>query len=337
MNPLIRCESVTKTFSVGADFFNWKQGALRAVDNVSVAINKGETLGLVGESGSGKSTFGKTVLQLYQPTSGRVYFNKIDLATLDARALRIARKHMQMVFQNPFASLNPRCDVFELIAEPLVAHGIGERRARRDKVLKLLDLVQVGPGYLNRFPHEMSGGQCQRVAIARALALEPEFLVLDEPVAALDVSIQAQIVNLLRDLQENLGLTYLFIAHDLSVVRHISQRVAVMYLGRIVELATREDLFGKAFHPYTRALISAVPMPNPRHERVRTRIVLKGDIPSPINPPKACRFHTRCPSARELCRQESPAWREIASGHWIECHFPLQTPPQGGDFVRSSK
>jgi oligopeptide/dipeptide ABC transporter ATP-binding protein len=327
---LIRCVSLAKSFPLKSGVLSRRTGDVRAVDDVSISIDEGETLGVVGESGSGKSTLGRTILQLDRPTSGKVYFRGHDLAALDTPALREMRKHMQIVFQDPFSSLNPRYDVYTLISEPLEAHGIGGRATRRQKVLSLLELVQLGPAYADRFPHEMSGGQRQRVAIARALALEPDFLVLDEPVAALDVSIQAQIINLLRGLQQKLGLAYLFIAHDLSVVRHISQRVAVMYLGRIVELATRDSLFRNAYHPYTRALISAVPVADPVRERVRTRIVLKGDIPSSIDPPKACRFHTRCPFAQPRCRAEKPEWREISPDHWIECHFPLSsssTPP----------
>jgi oligopeptide/dipeptide ABC transporter ATP-binding protein len=325
VDALVRCTDVTKTFPVKGQWA--RAGILRALEGVSVSIDEGETLGLVGESGSGKSTFGRTILQLYRPTSGKVYYRDRDLTSLSGPALRAARRHMQIVFQDPLGALNPRYDVHDLIAEPLVAHGIGGRSAQWERVVALLDLVQLGAGFADKFPHEMSGGQRQRVAIARALALQPKFLVLDEPVAALDVSIQAQIVNLLQGLQDKFGLTYLFIAHDLGLIRHISRRVAVMYLGRIVELAGRDSLFRNAFHPYTRALISAVPIANPPQERARSRIVLEGEVPSPLDPPAGCRFHTRCPFAQNRCRHEPPERREIAREHWIECHFPLMTPP----------
>lgn len=328
MSELVKCINICKNFPIRGGILKSNIGEIQAVRDVNISIQKGETFGLVGESGSGKSTFGRTVLQLYRPTSGKVLFDGADLAALTPSHLRQMRRRMQMVFQDPFSSLNPRYDVYELIEEPLLAHAIGDASDRRRRIVELLDCVQLGPAYLNRFPHEMSGGQRQRVGIARALALNPEFIVLDEPIAALDVSIQAQIVNLLQELQSELDLTYLFIAHDLSMVRQISRRVAVMYLGRIVELGPRNSVFGKAFHPYTRALLSAVPLADPKRERTRTRIVLEGDIPSPLSPPSACRFHTRCPHAQERCSKEAPRWRQIAPDHWIECHFPLEKPPE---------
>jgi oligopeptide transport system ATP-binding protein len=322
-DALVRCEAVTKHFPVPrGSLLRREVGAVSAVDDVSLDVLRGETLGLVGESGSGKSTLGRTILLLYAPTWGRIVFDGEEITALDDSALRGKRRRFQMVFQDPHASLNPRLDVFGLVSEPLIAHRIGSARARREKVAELLDLVQLGAQFADRFPHEMSGGQRQRVGIARALALEPEFLVLDEPIAALDVSIQAQVVNLLEELQEKLRLTYLFIAHDLSMVRHISDRVAVMYLGKIVELARQDELYEGALHPYTRALISAIPIADPVRERKRRPIVLEGDIPSPTNPPSGCRFHTRCPIAKGICRQVVPEWRELKPGHWVACHFP---------------
>jgi oligopeptide/dipeptide ABC transporter ATP-binding protein len=289
---------------------------------VSLDVLKGETFGLVGESGSGKSTLGRTILLLYAATSGRIFFDGEDITALEESELRQKRRRFQMVFQDPHASLNPRLNVLGLISEPLIAHGAGNARARREKVAELLDHVQLGAQFAERFPHEMSGGQRQRVGIARALALDPEFLVLDEPIAALDVSIQAQVVNLLEELQEKLRLTYLFIAHDLSMVRHISDRVGVMYLGKIVELAPQDELYQDALHPYTRALISAIPIADPMRERKRKPTILEGDIPNPANPPSGCRFHTRCPIAKDICRQATPEWRELKPGHWVACHFP---------------
>ena len=321
---LIKVKNITKHFPIPRGILSKRSGhKVHAVDNVSFSIRRGETFGLVGESGCGKTTLGLTILQLYRPTSGKVYFKDINLVSLDGAELRRARRNMQMVFQNPYASLNPRLSVNSIISEPLEAHSIGSKLTRFDKVRDLLNLVRLNPAYINRYPHEFSGGQRQRIGIARALALEPEFIVLDEPISALDVSIQAQVVNLLEELQEQLHLTYLFIAHDLSMVRHISDRVAVMYLGTIVELAQRDDLYGQPMHPYTQALLSAVPIPNPRRERARKRIILEGDVPSPVDPPHGCRFHPRCQVAQTLCEQEEPVWSEIAPGRWVACHFPL--------------
>lgn len=321
-NILIRVEKLTKHFPITTGIIIQRQvGAVQAVDKVSFDIREGETLGLVGESGCGKSTTGRTILQLYRPTSGKAFFKDIDLTQIKGEKLRLARRHMQMVFQDPYASLDPRMTVGNIIAEPLEVHNIGNRKERRARVQDLLRLVGLSPHFLNRYPHEFSGGQRQRIGVARALALQPEFLVLDEPISALDVSIQAQVVNLLEKLQESFGLTYLFIAHDLSMVRHISDRTAVMYLGKIVELAYRNELYGHPAHPYTKALLSAVPIPDPIKEKKRQRIILEGSVPSPVNPPSGCRFHPRCPIAKEICRQEEPVWREIAHDHWAACHL----------------
>jgi len=288
---------------------------------VSFEIKKGETFGLVGESGCGKSTTGRTILQLYRPTSGKVYYGDIDLTTLPSEEMRRMRRKMQMIFQDPYASLNPRMTVGEIVGEPLIVHNLAKNSEVQERVGRLLELVGLNSAYVNRYPHEFSGGQRQRIGVARALALQPELIVCDEPISALDVSIQAQVVNLLEDLQDQFDLTYLFIAHDLSMVRHISDRVGVMYLGKIVELASRNDVYANPLHPYTKALLSAVPVADPLIEEKRERIILQGDVPSPVNPPSGCHFRTRCPLAVDLCAQKEPEWREITPSHWVACHL----------------
>ncbi len=321
-NTLIRVENLTKHFPITRGIIVQRQiGAVQAVDNVSFSIRQGETLGLVGESGCGKSTTGRTILQLHRPTSGKVYYNDTDLTAIKGEEMRRFRRDMQIIFQDPYASLNPRMTVGSIVAEPLEVHRIGNAKERRERVKDLLQFVGLNPYFINRYPHEFSGGQRQRIGVARAIALQPNFIVCDEPIAALDVSIQAQVVNLLEELQGRLGLTYLFIAHDLSMVRHIADRTAVMYLGKIVELADRDELYGHPLHPYAQALLSAVPIPNPAKERGRKRIILKGDVPSPVDPPSGCRFHPRCPVAEEICQQEHPEWREVGSDHWVACHL----------------
>ncbi|MDJ0961792.1 MAG: ATP-binding cassette domain-containing protein [Acidimicrobiia bacterium] len=319
--PLVSVRDLKKHFPILGGFFRRQVGAVKAVDGVTFDIFYGETLGLVGESGSGKSTIGRVMLQLDDATEGTVTFDGIELTAIKGEQLRRIRPRMQMVFQDPHASLNPRMTVASIIGEPLKEHRAAKGSARKERIEELLELVGLEPGHANRYPHEFSGGQRQRIGIARAIALNPDFIICDEPIAALDVSIQSQIVNLLQQLQAELGLTYLFISHDLSMVRHIADRVAVLYLGKIMELAPGEDLYEDPKHPYTRALLSAVPVPDPKVEATRERIILEGDIPSPAHPPPGCPFNTRCPMAEARCSAEVPAWRELASSHWVACHF----------------
>ncbi len=343
-NILLEVKDLKMYFPVTSGLFIQRKVAdIKAVDGLSFYVNEGETLGLVGESGCGKSTTGRAILQLYRPTAGEVWMHDsqhmhgvggdgsapppssngaegpVDLTTVKGRVLRSYRRRMQMIFQDPYASLNPRMSVGSIVGEPMAIHGLHKGR-RKERVREILETVGLNPFFASRYPHEFSGGQRQRIGIARALAVEPAFIVADEPVSALDVSIQAQIINLMEDLQSDFGLTYLFIAHDLSVVRHISHRIAVMYLGKIVELADSDSLYDQPLHPYTQALISAVPIPDPTVERSRERIVLTGDVPSPLAPPPGCNFHTRCPIAIDICREEDPEWREIQPEHFTKCH-----------------
>jgi oligopeptide transport system ATP-binding protein len=319
-DALLQVRQLVKHFVVGGGLFGGTPGLVRAVDDVSFAIRRGETLGLVGESGCGKTTTGRCILQLERPTSGQVIFEGRDLTGLDQVALRPVRRRMQVIFQDPYSSLNPRMTVGQILAEPIAVHGLITSAARRrERVRDLLGRVGLLPQHADRYPHQLSGGQRQRVGIARALAVEPSLIICDEPVSALDVSIQAQIINLLEDLQSELHLTYLFIAHDLAVVRHISDRVVVMYLGKIVEIADRRELYENPLHPYTQALLAAVPIPDPVLEASRPRPVLGGEVPSPLNPPSGCVFHPRCPIAVDRCRGEIPPLREVTPGHWAAC------------------
>ena len=301
--------------------FQSRVGDIKAVDGVSFQIMRGETLGLVGESGCGKTTIGRCILQLLRPTGGEVRFRGEDLTQLSGKEMRPLRKELQVIFQDPYGSLNPRMTVGSIVEEPLIIHKIGDRNERKNRVQELFEVVGLNPNMMDRYPYEFSGGQRQRIGIARALAVNPTFIVCDEPVSALDVSIQAQVINLLRSLQERFDLTYLFIAHDLSVVRHISDRVAVMYLGKIVEITGRDELYRDPKHPYTRALLSAVPIPDPVVEASRERIILTGDVPSPIDPPKGCSFHPRCPFAMDVCRETIPVLKQTTQGHSVACHL----------------
>jgi oligopeptide transport system ATP-binding protein len=319
---LVRVDNLRKYFPITRGIIVQRHvGDIKAVDGISFDIFEGETLGLVGESGCGKSTTGRTVLQLYRPTAGSVFFENEDLQEMKGERLRRQRRKMQMIFQDPYASLNPRMTVGNIVGEPLEVHNVASGKERQRRVQELLQLVGLNPYFVNRYPHEFSGGQRQRIGVARALALNPSFIVCDEPISALDVSIQAQVVNLLEDLQHDLGLTYLFIAHDLSMVRHISDRIAVMYLGKIVELTDRDSLYANPQHPYTEALLSAVPIPDPDVEEERQRIILEGDVPSPANPPVGCNFSTRCPKVIQICYEQDPEFQEHTPGHWCACHL----------------
>lgn len=321
-NAILRVDHVVKYFPITRGILFQKQiGAVHAVDDISFDLYEGETLGLVGESGCGKSTTGRVILQLHRPTSGHIYYEGVDLAAIKGLELRRIRSKLQMIFQDPYASLNPRMTVGEIIGEPLIIHRLYQGREMQERVENLLEMVGLDPAYSNRYPHEFSGGQRQRIGVARALAVNPSLVICDEPISALDVSIQAQVVNLLEDLQGELGLTYLFIAHDLSMVRHISKRVAVMYLGIIVELTSRDELYSHPLHPYTQALLSAVPIPDAQLEAKRKRIILQGEVPSPVNPPSGCRFRTRCPAAMAICAEVKPEFREVSPAHFVACHL----------------
>jgi oligopeptide transport system ATP-binding protein len=320
---LVKIRNLKKHFPIMRGVMRRQVGAVQAVDGVTFDIYKGETLGLVGESGCGKSTTGRAILQLLEPTAGTVHYEEKELTALNKSDLRKARRDMQMIFQDPYASLNPRMTVGNIVGEPLQIHNIGSNKSRKQRTQELLGLVGLNPYFINRYPHEFSGGQRQRIGIARALATNPAFIVADEPISALDVSIQAQVVNLLDDLKVDLGLTYLFIAHDLSMVRYISDRVAVMYLGRIVELSNRDEVFDHPLHPYTQALLSAIPLPDPDKEDKRQRLILEGDVPSPADPPKACRFHPRCSYATDICSEIDPEFIDMGNEetpHWVACH-----------------
>ena len=319
--PLIRVHNLKKHFPITAGVFRRQVGTVKAVDGISFDLLPKETLGLVGESGCGKTTAGRTVLNLYTATEGKVYFGQTEVTALGVNQLRLMRQKMQMIFQDPQDSLNPRMTVGSIISEPLMEHTKASGSQRTERVEELLQAVGLNAKYMNRYPHEFSGGQRQRIGVARALALNPEFIVCDEPIAALDVSIQAQVVNLLEDLQQKFGLTYLFISHDLGMIRHIARRVAVMYLGHIVEIATSQDLYRRPQHPYTQALLSAVPTHDPVREQTRERIILTGDVPSPADPPSGCPFRTRCPSAESRCAEEVPELRQIGTGHRVACHL----------------
>ena len=326
--PLLRVEHMSKDFPAESGLIAGRLAKkVSAVNDVSFEIYEGETFGLVGESGCGKSTTGRSIMRLNKPTAGSVYFQGKDVSKMNKRELKAMRRDMQFIFQDPYASLNPRMTIGEIISEPLVIHNVmSNKKERIDYVRKLLDIVGLNPEHINRYPHEFSGGQRQRVGIARAFALRPKLIICDEPVSALDVSIQAQVLNLLKDLQNEFGTAYLFIAHDLSVVQHISDRIGVMYLGKLVETSDWKSLYAQPHHPYTQALLSAIPIPDPDIQKTRKRIILAGDPPSPLDPPSGCRFHTRCPMAKEICSQEIPELKEVLPGHCCACHFATPFP-----------
>ncbi|KAB3538617.1 dipeptide ABC transporter ATP-binding protein [Alkaliphilus pronyensis] len=317
--PLLEVKNLKKYFPIQKGFLRKHVGDVKAVENVSFNLNPGETLGLVGESGCGKSTTGRAILRLVEATAGEVRYNGIDVLNARQNELRRLRREMQIIFQDPYSSLNPRMTIGEAVGEALREHGLYKGKELKDRIIEVIEICGLADYHVNRYPHEFSGGQRQRIGIARALALNPSFIVADEPVSALDVSIQAQIINLMMDLQEKLKLSYLFISHDLSVVKHISDRVGVMYLGDIVELASKNDLYDNPLHPYTKALLSAIPVPDPKMKR--NIIILKGDIPSPANPPSGCKFHTRCPIAQDICKEEAPEFKEYQKGHFAACHL----------------
>ena len=326
--PLLKVEHLSKEFPANSGVFasHFSKRVVSAVNDVSFEIMPGETFGLVGESGCGKSTTGRTIMHLNRPTGGKVFFEGRDVSAMNKKELKAMRREMQFIFQDPYASLNPRMTIGEIVSEPMTIHGIGTKAERMERVRELLDVVGLNPEHINRYPHEFSGGQRQRVGIARAFILRPKLIICDEPVSALDVSIQAQVLNLLKKLQDKYGTAYLFIAHDLSVVQHISDRVAVMYLGKMVELSDWKSLYALPHHPYTQSLLSAVPVPDPDIQKTRKRIILAGDPPSPLDPPAGCRFHTRCPIAQEICGREQPAFNEVEPGHFCACHFAEAFP-----------
>ncbi|MCG3083893.1 dipeptide ABC transporter ATP-binding protein [Anoxybacillus sp. LAT_35] len=317
--PLLQVKGLKKYFPITAGLFNKQIGQVKAVDDLSFSVYKGETLGIVGESGCGKSTTGRMLLRLIEPTEGSIVFENEEVTKLSPQQLRKLRRDMQMIFQDPFASLNPRHTVEKILEEPLIVHGIGSKEERRKKVREMLEVVGLSSYHAKRYPHQFSGGQRQRIGIARALMTKPKLIIADEPVSALDVSIQAQVLNLLEDLQKEFGLTYIFIAHDLGVVRHISDRVGVMYLGRMVELANSEDVYRNPKHPYTQALLEAVPIPDPEYKKEKQ--LLSGDLPSPSNPPAGCAFHTRCQACMDICKTTKPQWKEVEQGHYVACHL----------------